>query len=151
GLQSTAWPVLTIAAAIAVSYLAAESGMEGLGLYGVAMAGDGMLDTIGMNVAVDAYGPIADNAGSIAEMAGMPRSLREVTDGLDSVGNTTAAVAKGFAVGSAALTALALFAAYASAANVETINLMKPTVMVGVFIGGMLPFLFAALSMKAVG
>lgn len=151
GLQSTAWPVLTIAAAIAVSYLAAEGGMEGLGLYGVAMAGVGMLATIGMTVAVDAYGPIADNAGGIAEMAGMPPSVREVTDGLDSVGNTTAAVAKGFAVGSAALTALALFAAYASAANVETINLMKPTVIVGVFIGGMLPFLFAALSMKAVG
>jgi K(+)-stimulated pyrophosphate-energized sodium pump len=146
GMWSTALPTILICAAILTAYKFA-------GLYGVAMAALGMLCTTGIQLAVDAYGPIADNAGGIAEMAHLDPEVRNRTDKLDAVGNTTAAIGKGFAIGSAALTALALFAAYAQKVGLldKGINVMNPEVMVGVFMGGMLPFVFSAMAMNAVG
>lgn len=149
GLESTFMPIIIIIATVAIAYLVPGGGHYGF--YGIALAAMGMLSMAGTIVAIDAYGPIVDNAGGIAEMAGLDPSVREVTDKLDSVGNTTAAIAKGFAIGSAAITAIALFSAFAQRADLTSLDFLDPMIMLGMFFGAMIPFLFCAFAMRAVG
>ncbi len=153
GMMSTVFPVLIVAVAILISiWLGFKAdGTLAAGLYSVALSGVGMLSTLGVTLATDAYGPVADNAGGIAEMSHLPPEVRQRTDALDSLGNTTAATGKGFAIGSAVLTALALLAAYVTAAKVEHLNLLDPTMLPGILIGAMMPYLFSAMTMMAVG
>ncbi len=151
GLKSTVWPVILVCLAIFVAYVSGEAAMQGGGVYGISLAALGMLATTGIVVGVDAYGPIADNAGGISEMAGLGPDVRKVTDSLDAVGNTTAAIAKGFAIGSAALTSLALFSAYSKAVGLTVIDILNYKVVIGIFIGAACPYLFASLTIQAVG
>ena len=152
GMYSTFWPMFFICIGVVISFFAMGGAKDpGMGLFGISLAAVGMLSTTGLTVAVDAYGPIADNAGGIAEMSELPHEVREITDKLDAVGNTTAAIGKGFAIGSAALTALALFSAYAHVVNLQAIDLLNPVTLVGLFIGATLPFVFGAMTMESVG
>ncbi|NRB21729.1 sodium/proton-translocating pyrophosphatase, partial [Candidatus Dependentiae bacterium] len=145
GMESTVAPVIILALVILAAFL------FGGGLFGVSLAAVSMLATVGITMTVDAYGPIADNAGGIAQMSGFGESVRKITDKLDALGNTTAAMGKGFAIGSALLTALAMFSAYAEQAGLDILNLLNPFVMVGMFIGGTVPFIISALTMRSVG
>jgi K(+)-stimulated pyrophosphate-energized sodium pump len=151
GMRSAAYSVIVVAAGIGGAYWAGEMAFTDGGIYGIAVAAIGVLSTLGITISVDAYGPIADNAGGIAEMAHLPPEVREATDALDSLGNTTAAVAKGFAIASAAITALALFFTFSRAVNLEAIDILQVETTIGLFLGAMFPFLFAALTIKAVG
>ena len=153
GMMSTVFPVLIVSVAILLSIWLGHKadGSMAAGLYAVALAGVGMLSTLGVTLATDAYGPVADNAGGIAEMSHLPHEVRQRTDALDSLGNTTAATGKGFAIGSAVLTALALLAAYVTAAKIDNLNILGPTMLPGILIGAMMPYLFSALTMMAVG
>ena len=153
GMQSTAMPVIVVGIAVLISYFISGGATNAnAGLFGISIAAVGMLSTLGITLATDAYGPVADNAGGIAEMSGLPEYVRERTDALDSLGNTTAATGKGFAIGSAALTALGLIATFSDkVGGAISFSLLDPRVLIGIFIGGMLPFLFAAMTMKAVG
>lgn len=145
GMESTALPVIVLSGVVLMSFV------YGGGEFGVALAAVSMLATVGISMTVDAYGPIADNAGGIAEMAGFDSSVRKITDKLDALGNTTAAIGKGFAIGSALLASLALFSAYAQAANIDTLNILNPVIIVGMFLGGAMPFVISALTMRSVG
>ncbi|GFP41020.1 K(+)-stimulated pyrophosphate-energized sodium pump [Candidatus Hakubella thermalkaliphila] len=149
GMRSTALPMLAIVSAMLIAYFTGE--IAGYGIYGVALSAVGMLSITGMAVSIDAYGPVADNGGGIAEMAKLPPEVRKITDSLDSIGNTTAAIAKGFAIGSAVLTAIALFVAYSAVTGLEFMDIMNPSVLSGLLIGAMLPFLLSSLTVKAVG
>ena len=152
GMRSAAYSVTAVAAGVGVAFLAGDWAMgEGGGIYGVAISAIGVLATLGIIISVDAYGPIADNAGGIAEMAHLDPEVRKATDALDSLGNTTAAVAKGFAIASAAVTSLALFSAFTKAVDLEHIDISRVPTFIGLLIGAMFPFLFAALTMNAVG
>ena len=152
GMYSTFLPMIFICVGVILSFFFMGGAKDtGMGLFGISLAAVGMLSTTGLTVAVDAYGPIADNAGGIAEMSELPPEVREITDTLDSVGNTTAAIGKGFAIGSAALTALALFSAYAHTVGLKAIDLLNPVTLIGLFIGATLPFVFGAMTMESVG
>ena len=152
GMYSTFLPMIFICVGVILAFFTMGGAKEpGMGLFGISLAAVGMLSTTGLTVAVDAYGPIADNAGGIAEMSELPPEVREITDTLDSVGNTTAAIGKGFAIGSAALTALALFSAYAHTVGLKAIDLLNPVTLIGLFIGATLPFVFGAMTMESVG
>lgn len=152
GMKSTLLPVLIVGVSVLVSYFVSGGATDfNMGLYGIGLSAVGMLSTLGITLATDAYGPVADNAGGIAEMSHMDPEVRRRTDALDSLGNTTAATGKGFAIGSAALTALALIVSYTNEIHLDVINLLDPATLIGLFVGGMLPFLFSAMTMKAVG
>ncbi len=151
GMRSTAWSIIILVVAMFLSYLSGEWAMAGGGVFAIGLSAIGMLATTGIVVSVDAYGPIADNAGGIAEMSGQEKSVRKITDSLDAVGNTTAAIAKGFAIASAAVTALALFKLYAAKVGLSKIDILEVPTLVGLFVGGMFPFLFSSLAIKAVG
>jgi K(+)-stimulated pyrophosphate-energized sodium pump len=151
GMRSTAWSIIILVLAMYVSYAAGEWAMTGGGVFAIGLSAIGMLATTGIVVAVDAYGPISDNAGGIAEMSHQDKSVREITDSLDSVGNTTAAIAKGFAIASAAVTALAYFKVYAEKVNLDKIDILSTPVLIGLFLGGMFPYLFSSMAIRAVG